>query len=285
MKEIQAEVFINKNILTFPHMHSKIEMLFCLEGELEVICGKHKRIIKENSFVFVMPYTIHSYQTVKHSKTLAISILKEAIPLFHQLLTKEPENPFVENYTHPDIAYITKKLSISQRSTLDFEQLIGYIYVLLSVLLKKMNFKKADKKNISEFLPDVLGFIEKNFSNEITLDDIARSVGVNPSYLSRTFSDKIGYPITKYINDIRVDYAKSLLLSTDTPITDIAFSSGFKSIRTFNRVFMEHTGTTPKEYRNNKNKTSYYEPITTKQLKDVITVSGIPACGKITFYK
>ena len=148
-----------------------------------------------------------------------------------------------------------------------------------------MNFKKADKKNISEFLPDVLGFIEKNFSNEITLDDIARSVGVNPSYLSRTFSDKIGYPITKYINEIRVDYAKSLLLSTDTPITDIAFSSGFKSIRTFNRVFMEHTGTTPKEYRNNKNKTSYYEPITTKQLKDVITVSGIPACGKITFYK
>jgi len=41
MCEIQAEVSANKNILTFPHFHSKLELRFLLEGELEVICGKH----------------------------------------------------------------------------------------------------------------------------------------------------------------------------------------------------------------------------------------------------
>ncbi len=285
MKEVQAEIFINKNILTFLHMHSKIEMLFCLEGELEVIIGKHKKVIGENSFVFIMPYTIHSFQTIKHSKTLAISLSKDTLPLFHSYLNRQVDNPFVENFVHPDIDYITKKLCASERNTLEYEQFIGYVYVLLGILFKKMEFNSSDKKVTTEFLPDVLSFIEKNFQNEITLNDIAYSVGLNPSYLSRTFSDKIGYPITKYINEVRIDYAKSMLLSTDTPVTDIAFASGFTSIRTFNRVFMEHTGITPKEYRHDKNKTGYYEPITTKQLKDVLTVSGIPAYKKITFYK
>jgi len=285
MKEVQAEIFINKNILTFLHMHSKIEMLFCLEGELEVIIGKHKKVIGENRFVFIMPYTIHSFQTVKHSKTLAISLSKDTLPLFHSYLNRQVDNPFVENFVHPDIDYITKKLCVSERSTLEYEQFIGYVYVLLGILFKKMEFSSSDKKVTTEFLPDVLSFIEKNFQNEITLNDIAYSVGLNPSYLSRTFSDKIGYPITKYINEVRIDHAKSMLLSTDTPVTDIAFASGFTSIRTFNRVFMEHTGITPKEYRHDKNKTGYYEPITTKQLKDVLTVSGIPAYKKITFYK
>ncbi len=285
MREIQAEVSTNKNILTFPHLHNKLELLFCLEGELEVTCGKHKKQLKANDFALIMPYTVHSYQSAKQSKVLIITVLKENLPLFHQYFSIEPVNPYLENIIDSDIDYITKKLTSPTRHSLTFEQLIGYIYVILSFVFNEMKFNPEEKKGISDLLPNVLNYIEKNFQNEISLESIAFNIGVNSSYLSRIFSDKIGYSVTKYINEVRVDYAKSMLLSTDSSITDIAFNSGFKSIRTFNRVFLEHTNFTPKEYRTNKSKTAYDEPMTTRHFKDAVTVSGMPASGKLTFYK
>jgi len=266
-------------------MHNKLELLFCLDGEIEVTCGKHKKTLKQNGFAFIMPYTVHSYETVKYSKTIIITILKECLPAFHKYFNREPAFPFVENVIHPDVDYITKRLSSKDRGTLSFEQLIGYIYIFLSIIFKEIEFEEVGRKGSTDLLPDVLSFIEKNFREELTLENIAFEVGMNPSYLSRVFSDKIGYPITRYINEVRIDYAKFLLLSSSQPITDIAFSSGFKSIRTFNRVFQEHTNTTPKEYRTNKNKTEQQELLTTRHIKDVLTTSGIPASGKLTFYK
>ena len=285
MREIQAEVSVNKNILTFPHLHNKLELLFCLEGELEVTCGKHKKQLKTNDFALIMPYTVHSYQSAKHSKVLIITVLKENLPLFHKYFSIEPLYPYIENILDSDIDYITKKLTSPNRQNISFEQLIGYIYIILSYVFNAIEFSNEEKKGISDLLPNVLNYIEKNFHDEISLESIAFNIGVNSSYLSRIFSDKIGYSVTKYINEVRVDYAKSMLLSTDNSITDIAFNSGFKSIRTFNRVFLEHTNYTPKEYRTNKSKTIYDDTITTRHFKDAVTVSGMPANGKLTFYK
>ena len=124
MREIQAEISTNKNILTFPHLHNKLEILFCLEGELEVTCGKHKSILKANDSVLVMPYTVHSYQSAKNSKVLVITVLKENLPLFHKYFTVEPTYPFIFNITDNDVENITKKLSSPESNHITFEKLI-----------------------------------------------------------------------------------------------------------------------------------------------------------------
>ena len=55
--------------------------------------------------------------------------------------------------------------------------------------------------------------------------------------------------IPQYINSLRMNDATRLLTQTDLPITQIASELGFGSIRNFNRVFLEHLGTSPKAYR------------------------------------
>jgi AraC-like DNA-binding protein len=77
-------------------------------------------------------------------------------------------------------------------------------------------------------------------------------MGISRYYLSRTFSEKLQTSFPNYLNSLRVDLAKNLLESGDQDILQICYECGFESQRTFNRVFKNTCGITPREYRNQK---------------------------------
>ncbi len=283
MRQIEAEICNKKNILVFPHLHNEIEFLICTEGEIEVTCGQEKQIIQKNGFALVMPFTMHMYQTLKYSKSLIITISRENLPIFHQYLTKEPLYPFVETLRCDDVEYVTNQLCAENLSNLTIEQLIGYVHIILNAAFQKMTFR--EKKGMVDLLPDVLEYINDNFQNHLSLNDIARHVGVNPSYLSRFFSDKFGSTITKYINEIRINYAKVLLLSSEDSITEIAYKCGFESIRSFNRTFLDFVNVTPREYRNDQNRAVAYDFFSPHTFKKLLTTSGLSSNNALTFYK
>ena len=61
--------------------------------------------------------------------------------------------------------------------------------------------------------------------------------------------EKLGISFSNYINALRIEEAVKLLTTTDMPITDVCFASGFTCTRTFNRAFMGRIGVSPREYR------------------------------------
>ena len=91
--------------------------------------------------------------------------------------------------------------------------------------------------------------IRQNYSESLSLSDIAASVFANPSYLSRVFKEENGIPLSHYINQVRIQNAMELLEDTEELIIDIAVACGYNYIPHFNRVFKEHTGMTPGAYR------------------------------------
>ena len=91
--------------------------------------------------------------------------------------------------------------------------------------------------------------MENNFQEPFTMDDMARSLGVSKEHLSRMFSKKLGVAFHRYINSMRMEHAKKLLLTTGKPITEIAYECGFDCQRSFNRIFRDTFHLTPREYR------------------------------------
>lgn len=91
--------------------------------------------------------------------------------------------------------------------------------------------------------------IKKNYTEPLPLSSLAEYVQFNPSYLSRIFREFTGVTISGYINQIRIEHARQLLLDTDDLILDIAFSCGFPCISNFNLVFKNLTGTSPVQFR------------------------------------
>ena len=78
---------------------------------------------------------------------------------------------------------------------------------------------------------------------------MAAQLGVSTSYLARIFSRRLHMSFNDYINRLRVQAAQDLLRSTDRPVTEVMLEVGFESQSTFNRVFRDIQGITPREYR------------------------------------
>ena len=96
----------------------------------------------------------------------------------------------------------------------------------------------------------VLEFIHKNYTSDINNKQLASIAGYHEYHLNRIFSAKTGKSIHKYIIDLRLEKAKQLLLSTETPLGIISETCGFTSNTYFSSYFKKQTGITPNQYRN-----------------------------------
>ena len=92
-------------------------------------------------------------------------------------------------------------------------------------------------------------FIEANFKEDISLAAVARHAGMSSFYFCKTFKKVTGLNYTKYLNRVRVEQAKQLLLNFNYRISEIAYEVGFQSLTHFNRAFRIIAGQSPTEYR------------------------------------
>ncbi len=87
---------------------------------------------------------------------------------------------------------------------------------------------------------------------QLTLNDLAREVGVNTGVLSFAINSGFGKNFNDFINELRIEEVRSRLADpSDAGLLAIAFESGFNSKATFNRAFKKFTGLTPREYQDN----------------------------------
>lgn len=83
----------------------------------------------------------------------------------------------------------------------------------------------------------------------LSLQSLARRVGTNQVYLSRSINQGLGENFSSFINGLRIEYAKQLIERDQQSMIDIALASGFGSKASFNRAFKNHTGQSPSDYR------------------------------------
>lgn len=131
---------------------------------------------------------------------------------------------------------------------------VGEICEMLTELLRTFTdevLKPADLKHL-ESITRVISYINNNYMHKITLDDVAAHVFLSPSYLSRIFREEMQQPFSTYLNQVRVDKSKVLLLSSSLPVSEIAEMTGFYDQSYFNKVFKRMVGITPKKYRDSR---------------------------------
>ena len=95
-----------------------------------------------------------------------------------------------------------------------------------------------------------LDYIAENFSDpNLSLESVSSHIGINATYLSRTFKSILGQNFLYYVNNQWITNAKKLLLSSDLPIQEIGTLVGYTNMTTFFRVFKKYTDTTPRVFR------------------------------------
>ena len=101
----------------------------------------------------------------------------------------------------------------------------------------------------NQLINDVLGYIRKNYMEELTLPVLADTFHISKEYLSRLFKKETGTNLFSYIMEMKLNEARTLLSDTEMTLEDIAFKLGFSNGNYFSKVFKKNVGQSPRDYR------------------------------------
>lgn len=103
----------------------------------------------------------------------------------------------------------------------------------------------------SDRIRKVCEYIEQNYQEKIKIKDLAISLNMTETTLSRLMKQRTGRSFVDFVNDYRIGFASRWLTETNQTIAEIAFRCGFYNISNFNRIFRKSKGCTPGMYREN----------------------------------
>lgn len=129
--------------------------------------------------------------------------------------------------------------------------LIGHLYLFLDYLLRSAADEQLEHgSKLREFyIHEALTYIEHNFQNEITIEDIAGVCGLNRTYFGKIFKEALGKTPQEFLLNYRMLKAAELLKLTSLSIGDVGLAVGYANQMHFSRAFKNNYGISPGEWR------------------------------------
>ncbi len=175
-----------------------------------------------------------------------------------------PECPFSSKALALNIFILFSKIALDNK--LDLRNLFGKNYELFSKLktakyeseiedlLKQISvnftntiFGKASPRHLA--ISDAISYIEKHYSEKLSLELVASKIFMSPHYLSKAFSVETGTRFCDFLNKTRIEKAKILLENDKLELKEVARAVGFEDQSYFSKVFKKITGISPKQYK------------------------------------
>lgn len=129
----------------------------------------------------------------------------------------------------------------------DEDELFACAATYLNEVIIKINNDKCSREQV--IVDIALDYIEKNYKEEISLEDVARQVNLSANYFSRLFKSKTGINFSDKILTFRMEKAKEILRDTDYNIKDVTYMVGYVDPNYFTKLFKKYTGRNASEYR------------------------------------
>jgi Osmosensitive K+ channel histidine kinase len=202
---------------------------------------------------------------VAHGGSAALAILAQEVP---SLVILDLQMPDVHGFTVIDqlrayepthnvpILVVTGQLlSLDDIVRLNYNGVMLHTKGILTdeeqVLLVQQacNGRSALSRQTSALVRRALVYIQQNYSRSLSRQEIAEVVGLSKNYLSQIFHQELGISPWEYLNRYRIRQARELLRTTNESITTIASLVGFDDPAYFSRIFRNHTGLSPRAYR------------------------------------
>lgn len=122
------------------------------------------------------------------------------------------------------------------------------LYEIISLMQKEHSLRYISKKT-SALIAPAIEYIHSNYTNgNIAVSDLSDMCGISENYLRRIFNNVYGISPIKYINNLKINYAKDLIASGAYSVTEVCEMSGYADISYFSRLFKKKFAIPPTEY-------------------------------------
>lgn len=263
---IEASHIIREGPFSMDHFHSHnhYELYYLIEGSRKYIIDGKQYEVEPGDLVLIGSQVAH--RTIEsgyrpHQRFL-LTIhpfeydiwpeMKQALDLaFFDKHTVIPHHDIVSQ----ELRHIMERIIFLSRSNATgTDILIHTLVIQMLVYIARYREKNlAQQKNSTLVQTDLVSravsYIEKNYYRHFLLSDMANDLYISSNHLSRVFKANAGITLNDYLNDVRVEKARVLLLESNLSLKEIAEKTGFGSISQFNRQIKRRLQLPPLQYR------------------------------------
>lgn len=225
------------------HFHANPELIYAVEGKTEVCVNGVSDVLEPGEFLLISPYATHSFRTPENAVSWVGVFSKDFVPDF---ASKHAFTSFSKFRCDAEIEAFLKAHLIHEE-TPDHYLLTACLYLVCGQCVRHAT--EITQSGTVDFAREVVGYITENLAGSITMRDTAKQLNYEYHYFSSLFNKCFSMNFRRFINVLRFDQACALLSKKEQSITEICIACGFESTRSFNRVFKEFSGMTPREYR------------------------------------
>lgn len=243
------------------HLHDACELLYVADGEGMVIIGEETYHLKTGNLVIINPYIFHEEKTSKENPLLLIflSMKNFSLPgLKMNQLTDDMTCPVIDCGKYKDHmdTYFRQLLLESSNQIQYYQQITKSLMIAIIVMcLRILSIEETNQEDISLNCQKVRDYMDKNYTETITLESLSEIVYVSKHYLSHIFKEQTGTSPIKYLTQKRIEKACTLLEESDMSIKEISKTVGYDNPLYFSQVFKNVINVSPQEYRSNYKKT------------------------------
>lgn len=233
-----------------PTFHPHCELIMVIDGEIDMVIDGIAHTLKKGEISVVFPYVTHCYHDAPGARALVLLFDSDAPSMFESsLLSNKPSFPYTDRLSHLENLF-RRIIALRERggaferqvATAYLSSIIGEILIDMPMVENDIDTPDVSKK--------ILTYCAEHFADEdISIKTLTEALYISPSYVSKVFSRTIKCKFREYINVLKVNRAKRLLKKKEMKMVGVMMACGFKNQSTFNRIFLDIVGVTPREYR------------------------------------
>lgn len=250
------------------HIHKFFEILFYYEGTRILTINDSQSILNKNKIAFIAPFKFHRTSNKVEDEPYKRILINFTPEFMNELNNVCDNNLFLCFNTHESCIHFRDD-EVSQIEEILQCMLYEYntfadkfsVNIIKAELMKLLIIASRNvANNRSESYPEnannsyfdlilkIAEFITKNYKNKITLDILEAEFGISKYLISRNFKNVMLMSLSDFINSIRIQEVKRLILESENNIASAAYECGFETLVHFNRVFKSTVGITAREY-------------------------------------
>ena len=241
------------------HWHSSIEILIPLYGKFELWVNGINEEISAGKVYIINSKVIHAINGVKDEKIykgyalqISYDYMKECCSEVDMFTFQQPDEKANKDLMRALIEIIRFYESKEKYNDIRMK---SYLQKVVFILLSKLSREKSDCLKLKDNkcknkIVKITKYIEDNYQNELTVQQIAGTFKISSGYLSKLFKENLNLTVKKYLDQIRLEHAEEELIETDYSIIDIALENGFPNTKSFCQIFKRKNHMTPAKFRN-----------------------------------
>ena len=226
--------------------HDNIELLYINKGQGQIVCNGEEYDVQPGDLVVINCNELHASRSDSLLEYYCL-IVDTGFLQSNQLAVGELE---FENFVHsPEARQLYRKIveEIQSQYLCRIAAIRAQVLELLVYLAR--NHASHGKKRLSadENIKLAIGYLRSNYAKPLTLEEVAREVGLSKYHFSREFKKATGMTLVTYLNAVRCENARKLLLKRKYSVSEVAARCGFVNCSYFSKIFRSVMGCLPSE--------------------------------------